>query len=348
VGVPGDPVLDADQGYPAAWRQALDQLRALGADLVPLDFEPLHQVARLLYDGPWVAERYAVVQALLDRQPDQFDPTVAEVIGAARGLSAVDTFRAQYTLRHHQAQATRLWEQVDMLLVPTAPRHPSFDDLAADPVGANALLGTYTNFVNLLGWCALALPAGTTAGALPFGVTAIGPGGLDAALARFGQRWQAQCAQPLGATGRPWAPTAAGSAPGLWPATRRTLPLVVVGAHLSGLPLNWQLTERGATLRQATTTAPVYRLYELPGTQPRKPGLLRCADGGQAITVEVWDMPTDQVGSFLALIPPPLGLGSVQLADGSTVHGFLCEPVALQGARDISASGGWRAHLAGT
>ncbi|MES2716352.1 MAG: allophanate hydrolase [Pseudomonadota bacterium] len=345
VGVPRCPVLDADLGYTAAWQQALGRLRALGAELVDLDFEPLHQVARLLYSGPWVAERYAVVQRLLDSRPAKLDATVATVIGAARGFSAVDTFRAQYSLRHHQAQTAHLWAQVDMLLVPTAPRHPSFADVAADPVGANALLGTYTNFVNLLGWCALALPAGTTAGGLPFGVTVIAQAQHDAALARFGQRWQALCAQPLGATGRAWAPP---PAPACWPATRRTLPLVVVGAHLSGLPLNWQLTERGATLRQATSTAPVYRLYELPGTQPRKPGLLRCAQGGQAIAVEVWDMPVDQVGSFLALIPPPLGLGSVLLADGSAVHGFLCEPVALDGARDITASGGWRAHLSST
>ena len=343
VGVPRTPVLDAGQGYDAAWQEALGQLQALGAELVELDFEPLHQVARLLYSGPWVAERYAVVQRLLDAQPAALDATVAKVVGAARGISAVDTFRAQYTLRHHQAQAPHLWAQVDMLLVPTAPRHPSFADVAADPVGANALLGTYTNFVNLLGWCALALPAGTTAGGLPFGVTGIAPANHDAALARFGQRWQQQCTQVLGATGRAWTPPPPAAC---WPATRPTLPLVVVGAHLSGLPLNWQLTERGATLRQATLTAPVYRLYELPGSQPRKPGLLRSADGGQAIAVEVWDMPLDQVGSFLALIPPPLGLGSVLLADGSTAHGFLCEPVALQGARDITASGGWRAHLA--
>jgi allophanate hydrolase len=343
VGVPRTPVLDADQGYPAAWKLALQQLRALGADIVELDFEPLHQVARLLYSGPWVAERYAVVQRLIDSQPARLDPTVATVIGAARGISAVDTFRAQYTLRHHQAQAALLWAQVDVLLVPTAPRHPSFDDVRADPVGANALLGTYTNFVNLLGWCALALPACTTASGLPFGVTFIAPGGHDAALASLGQRWQAQCAQVLGATGRPWAPPPPAAA---WPATRPTMPLAVVGAHLSGLPLNWQLTERGATLRGATQTAPLYKLYELPGTQPRKPGLLRCGPGGHAIALEVWDMPTDQVGSFLALIPQPLGLGTLTLADGSSVHGFLCEPAALDGARDISSTGGWRAHLA--
>ena len=343
VGVPRTSGLDADQGYAGAWQQALQQLRALGADVLELDFEPLHQVARLLYSGPWVAERYAVVQRLLDSRPDQLDATVAEVIGAARGFSAVDTFRAQYSLRHHQAQAALLWARVDVLLVPTAPRHPSFDEVRADPVGANALLGTFTNFVNLLGWCALALPSGVTATGLPFGVTFIAPAQHDAALAALGQRWQAQCAQVLGATGRPWQPPPPAAR---WPATRPTLPLAVVGAHLSGLPLNWQLTERGATLRCAARTAPLYRLYELPGTLPRKPGLLRCGAGGHAIVLEVWDMPIDQVGSFLGLIPQPLGLGTLTLADGSPVHGFLCEPAALEGARDISHTGGWRAHLA--
>ena len=341
VGVPKTPVLDA--AYADTWAAARQHLHRLGATLVELDFEPLHQVAHLLYSGPWVAERYAVVQPLLDARPEQLDATVAQVIGSARQFSAVDTFRAQYSLRQQRARTAALWQQVDVLMVPTAPRHPRFAELAADPLGVNAALGTYTNFVNLLGWCALALPSGVTHEHLPFGITFIGQGGHDAALARLGQQWQAQAAQVLGATGRPWTPPPTALC---WPATQPTLALAVVGAHLSGLPLNGQLTERGATLRCATHTAPLYRLYELPGTRPRKPGLLRCAEGGQAIAVEVWDMPIAQVGSFLALIPAPLGLGTLMLADGSSVHGFLCEPVALAGALDISASGGWRQHLA--
>ena len=345
LGVPRAPLLDAACGYPGAWRQALDQARALGAEVVELDFEPLHEVAQLLYSGPWVAERYAVVQTLLERQPQALDATVATVISQATRHMAVDAFRAQYALRRYQAQLAPLWSQVDALLVPTAPRHPSLADLAADPVGANALLGTYTNFVNLLGWSALALPASVTDRGLPFGVTFIGPAQADAALARWGQRWQAQVAQPLGATGRAWvAPDTALP----WPATRATLPIAVVGAHLSGLPLNSQLTERGATLAAATHTAPLYRLFELPGTTPRKPGMVRCGPGGHAIAVEVWDMPVEHVGSFLALIPQPLGLGTLELADGRRVHGFVCEPIALEGARDISHHGGWRAHLAVT
>jgi allophanate hydrolase len=215
-------------------------------------------------------------------------------------------------------------------------------------VAANARLGVYTNFVNLLGWCALALPASVIpvpgARGLPFGVTFIAPGGTDAALARFGRRWQAQVGQPLGATGQRRVIASEPIAP--WPASAPTLPLAVVGAHLSGLPLNGQLLERGARLRSRTRTAPHYRLYALPGTTPPKPGLLRVPGSGQALEIEVWDMPLARLGSFLALVPSPLGLGSIELADGTQVHGFLCEPFALEGARDISHFGGWRAYLA--
>jgi allophanate hydrolase len=343
VGVPRQPVLVAAQGYDRAWTQALERLRSTPAEVVELDFEPLLAVARLLYEGPWVAERYATVQALLDERPEALDATVAAVIAKARQFSAVDTCRAQYQLQAARQKLAALWQDVDLLMVPTAPRHPSLGDLAAEPVAANALLGTYTNFVNLLGWSALALPSGTAAAGLPFGVTFIGQAHADAALARWGQQWQARTGLPLGATGR--TPGAATAQP-LWPLSKPTLPLAVVGAHLSGLPLNSQLLERGAVLRQATTTAPAYRLYALPGTTPPKPGLVRVAEGGASLAVEVWDMPLNQLGSFLALIPQPLGLGTLELADGSTVHGFLCENIAVQDARDISSFGGWRAFLA--
>jgi allophanate hydrolase len=340
IGVPAAPDLSAD--YAPAWPLALQMARELGHEIVPLDFAPLHAVADLLYNGPWVAERHAVVQDLLERQPEAIEPTVRRVIEGALGRSATETFKAQYALRAAQRDTAALWQQVDVLMVPTAPAHPRFAELDADPVGANARLGRYTNFVNLLGWCALALPASFSEQGLPFGATFIAPGQADAALARFGMTWQAAAALPLGATGarRP-TPSA-----GAWPATEATLPLAVVGAHLSGMPLNGQLTERGATLREATTTAPCYRLHALRGTVPPKPGLQRVAEGGSAIAVEVWNLPLRHIGSLLALIPAPLGLGSVTLADGSAVHGFICEGHALAGATDITHYGGWRAYMA--
>ena len=342
IGIPALPVFTGDAGYRASFERAVSQAESLGHQVVPIDFAPLHAVAELLYSGPWVAERHAVVQALLDRDPGAFDPTVRRVIEGARAHSATDAFRAQYRLRAAQRDCAAFWQRTDVLMVPTAPGHPRHAEVQADPVGENSRLGTYTNFVNLLGWCALALPAGFTAAGLPFGVTFIAPGTGDAALARFGQTWQRSLALPLGATGRAYP---APKAPPAWPASQPTLPIAVVGAHLSGLPLNGQLTERGATLSQATYTAPRYRLFALPNTTPSKPGLLRSDEGGAAIAVEVWDVPLAAVGSFLALIPPPLGLGSLELADGRWVHGFICEPHALTGARDVTSFGGWRAYF---
>ena len=331
VGVPA-VMPPLDDGYQAAFEAACQAARSAGHTLVPLDFKPLFDVAHMLYSGPWVAERHAVVRQLLAEQPAALDPVVRSVIAQAARYSATDAFEALYRVQAARVQLQALWRQVDLLLVPTAPNHPTFAAVAADPVGSNARLGTFTNFVNLLGWCALAVPAGRTAGGLPFGVTWIAPAHADAALARFGSAWLEEAATPASAG---------------WPvASTPTMPIAVVGAHLSGLPLNGQLLERGATLRCATHTAPSYRFFALPGTVPPKPGLLRVASGGSAIAVEVWDMPVAAVGSFLALIPPPLGLGTVLLADGSHVHGFVCEPWALEGAADISATGGWRAYLA--
>ena len=311
-----------------------------------IDFTPLHAVAALLYDGPWVAERHAVVQHLLERAPEALDPTVRRVIERAIDFSATDAFRGQYALRAARRDIAALWQQVDLLMVPTAPGHPTFAQLDADPLGANARLGLYTNFVNLLGWCAIALPAGFTPDdgeTLPFGVTFIAPGRADAALAHFGARWQAAADLPLGATGAPRARAPTATLP--VPAVEPSMSIAVVGAHLTGMPLNGQLTERGATLRETTTTAPCYRLHALAGTRPPKPGLQRVADGGAAIALEVWDVPLHEVGALLALVPAPLGLGSVELGDGRRVHGFICEGHALADAVDITAYGGWRAYI---
>ncbi len=331
IGVPSLARFDGDAGYEPMFAAAVQRARRLGHRVVDLDFEPLHEVAALLYDGPWVAERHHTVKALLEAQPESMDPVVRQVIERSLRFSATDAFEAQYRLRAMQQALRALWQQVDVLMVPSAPGHPTFAQVDADPLGVNARLGTYTNFVNLLGWCALALPAGLTPAGLPFGVTFIAAAAHDVALLALGRHWQ----------GNPQAAAALRT-----PASTPTLPIAVVGAHLSGLPLNGQLRERGATLREGTRTAPAYRLYALPDTSPPKPGLQRCAQGGHAIEVEVWDMPMAALGSFLALIPAPLGLGSVELADGRQVHGFLCEAHALAGARDISGFGGWRAYLA--
>ena len=344
IGVPSEPRLSRSGAYAAPYAEARDRAALLGHVVVPIDFDALHETAELLYAGPWVAERHAVVQPLLERAPEALEPTVRAVIGSAAKYSATDAFRAQYALRALQRKAAAIWRMVDLLLVPTAPMHPRFSEVAADPIGVNAALGVYSNFVNLLGWCAIALPAGRTANGLPFGVTAIAPAEHDAALVAFGCAWQQSLELPLGATAAAIDPRTV-SMPMLRPAVRASLPIAVVGAHMTGMPLNAQLVERDARLLAATTTAPRYRLFALPGTTPPKPGLVRAKNGGLPIVLEVWDVPQEHIGSFLAAIPAPLGIGQVELADGSWVHGFLCEAAAAADALDISSHGGWRAWL---
>jgi allophanate hydrolase len=348
IGIPSQAIFHGDAGYGPAFERAVAVLRELGHEVVPIDFAPLHAVADLLYGGPWVAERHAVVETLLERHPEAIEPTVRTVIAAACAMTATDAFRGFYALRAAQRATRAIWERVDLLMAPSAPGHPRHAEVDAEPIAINARLGAYTNFVNLLGWCALALPASFTEAGLPFGVTFIAPRGHDAALARFGARWQAHVALPLGATTRMLAAGGAdvdGDA-SAWPASEETVPIVVVGAHLRGLPLNPQLLALGAHFGAATHTAPRYRLFALPNTVPPKPGLLRVADGGAAIEVEVWALPSARVGAFLASIAAPLGIGSIELADGRRVHGFLCESHALAGATDITVHGGWRAYLA--
>lgn len=354
IGIPRIVQVDAAIGYDKGWTQALAQAEAMGATVVSVDLSPFEAVAALLYDGPWVAERYAVVQSLIEARPETMDATVRAVIERAKGFDAVSTFKAQYQLEALAAQAAAVWQDIDLLMVPTAPTCPTRAAVAADPVGRNSELGRYTNFVNLLGLAALAMPVGFTASGLPFGVTFIAPGGSDAALAGWGHAWE-DALPRIGLPGAGGHVLGAGlrvareadRLPAATPAAVPTMLLAVVGAHLEGLPLHWQLTQRSARLVSRTRTAAQYRLHALPGTVPPKPGLARVADGeaGAAIEVEVYEVPQAAVGSFLALIPSPLGLGSVQLADGQWVHGFICEPWALAGAPDISAFGGWRAYL---
>ncbi|MGM9490829.1 allophanate hydrolase [Ideonella sp. YS5] len=344
IGVPALPTVDQGIGYAECFDAALAQLRAWEVEVVPVEMAPLHVVAQLLYEGPWVAERQAAVRSLLDTAPQSMDPTVRQVIEAGRGQDAVTAFEGRYALETLRQQIAPMWDTIDALMVPTAPTCPTRAAVAEAPIARNSELGRYTNFVNLLGLAALALPSGFTPAGLPFGITFIAPGGSDAALARLGARWEAARGLPLGRMQRQ--PTGDDRAITRLPRAASTLQLAVVGAHLQGMPLHGQLVERGCRFVERTRTAPSYRLYALPETKPPKPGLARVADAGQAIEVEVYEMPSDQLGSFLALIPPPLGLGSVQLADGRWVHGFICEPLALAGAEDISAHGGWRAWLA--
>ncbi|KQX38426.1 allophanate hydrolase [Variovorax sp. Root434] len=345
-GVPDRLSFFGDAAAEQAFNDATARLLAMGGSPVTIPYAPLAEAAALLYESALVAERYAAVREFFDAHGDEVIEPVRGIFASGRSYTAADVFEAQTRLRAIAQQVEPMWRDIDVLLVPTAPTHYTREQMRADPVVLNRNLGAYTNFVNLLDYAALSVPSSLRADGLPFGITLIGPCGSDLALADLGQRYHHATGLAQGALGLPLpAPRAI---PGLAAPDAGTLPIAVVGAHLSGMPLNSQLTERGATLMQATITSPAYRLHALPGTVPPKPGLRRVAEGeeGTAIALEVWAVPLTQVGSFLALIPPPLGLGSVELADGSWVKGFICEGHALAGAQDVTHHGGWRAYVA--
>ena len=345
VGLPTPLDFLGDQAAQSAFDRALDILRQNAQfEFVEIPFEPFDQIAQLLYDGPWVAERRLAIGDFFRERGGQMDPTVHEIIGKADGKSAIDTFKALYRLEAGKRMAEAVFTQVDCLLVPTAPTIHKRATVAADPIARNSDFGLYTNFVNLLGMSALALPGPFRSDGLPAGITLIAPGGGDHRLAELGRRIEPLLHQRLGLSLAP-PPRMMQALPPL-PDTTPSVRLAVVGAHLSGMPLNWQLQERCGRLLGQTRTAAQYRLFALPGTEPRKPGLVRAASGGAAIEVEVWELPATHFGSFVASIPAPLGIGTLTLQDGSEVQGFLCEAAAALDAEDITHFGGWRAYRA--
>ncbi|TDL83844.1 allophanate hydrolase [Meridianimarinicoccus aquatilis] len=317
----------------AAFESSVAALKGAGAVVTEVDFTPFYDVAQMLYEGAWVAERHSVIDHLMDTDPEAVLPVTRAIVGKAETLSATDAFRGFYKLADLKRACAPILDACDMLCVPTIPTFYTVADLEADPVTPNSNLGTYTNFVNLLDLAAIAVKTGPRSDGRPGSVTLIGPAGSDGRLAAEAQRIEAL------ASGTP-APT-----PTPQPGAGE-IALAVCGAHMSGLPLNGQLTSRGGRFLAATTTAPEYSFYALPGGPPDRPGLIRQTQGGSAIEVEVWAMPIESIGSLLAIIPAPLGLGQVRLGDGSSVPGFLCEAVATEGATDISSLGGWRAFLA--
>ncbi|MCD1629811.1 allophanate hydrolase [Marinobacter shengliensis] len=343
LAIPEHPEFFGDQRAEAAWNTALSQWRQLdttGVELLPLDFSPLLELAALLYEGPWVAERHAAVKGFMAGHAGDMNETVRSIISKAERFTATDTFNAQYRKEELLRQIDSLLAEVDGLLVPTAPIAPTIEAVNADPVALNSQLGTYTNFVNLADMCALAVPAGFRDDGLPFGVTLISGAWKDRELQSLASQWLNAHPTPLGATDKARPEEVVTYQPAV-----PTIQVAVVGAHLSGMPLNTQLTERKARLLEQTTTTPNYRLYALPNTTPPKPGLKRVEDGGAEIVLEVWEMAASEFGSFVDLIPAPLGIGNVELADGRWVNGFICEGYGFTGARDVTEFGGWRAFI---
>jgi len=331
-----------DRAYAGLYAQAIGQLAKMGGTAVPFDYTPFRDAAQLLYSGPWVAERTAAVGAFITGAADDAGvwPVTRDIILAGREYSAVDAFEGQYELADLKARADAEMKDLDILAVPTAGTIYRLSDLEREPVLYNSHLGRYTNFVNFFGMSALALPFGFRPDGMPFGITLIARPHAERALLAFGARWQRALGLPLGKTASKLPPVEADPS-----AADDRVSIAVVGAHMSGLPLNGQLTELGGRQEMASRTAPFYRFYALPGDPPARPGMLRVATGGAAIELEVWSLPAAAVGAFARRIPGPLGLGSVALEDGSTVLGFLCESYATEGARDITALGGWRAYL---
>ena len=320
----------------------MQAIESLGARVVEFDFEPFGEVARLLYEGPWVAERYAATKPLIESNPEALYPVTRAIIEGARKFDAVAAFEAFYRLADLKARTKRAWADFDVMLLPTAPRYYTVAEVEADPVRLNSLLGTYTNFVNLLDLSAIATPSGMRGDGLPSSVTLVGPSGADGLLAGVAALIQSRSGAPMGATGEPAPPPRQAAAH----ATRDRVEIAVVGAHLTGLPLNRELVELGASFLREVETTRDYRLFALPGTVPAKPGLLRVADGaGAAIKAEVWTLDPAGFGAFVAKIPAPLTIGAVRLSDGGSVKGFLVEAEAVKAAEDVSRFGGWRAYL---
>ena len=333
IAVPAQPEFFGDALQRQAWEATLVRLQAAGIELVEVDTAPLAQIATLLYGGPWVAERDAAVGDFARAHPDAVHPVVRAIVTGRAG-SARDAFEALYRMAALRRLVEHAWREHAALLLPGVPTTYTIEQMLADPVELNSRLGTYTNFANLLDLAGLNVPAGSRGDHLPFGVSLIGAGFSDDRLL-----WLARALAPaLAAHAEPDAPAAPA-------ADAHSVPIAVVGAHLSGLPLNGQLTSRGARLLARTRTAPRYRLYELPGTTPARPGMVR-DEAGAALEIEIWALPRAGWASFMEGVPPPLAIGTIETADGRWVKGFVCEPHALAGATEVTAFGGWRAWLA--
>ena len=345
IGVPDAAglVFGGDAQAEAAFAAGLKDLESLVPGRSAVDMTPLFETAKLLYHGPWVGERWAATRATIETQPEAMLDVTRAIVDQAKAFSAADAFDGQYRLAELRREAEAVFAAIDVLVVPTFPRPRTLADLVADPVGPNSELGTYTNFVNLLDLCALAVPGRFRSDGLPAGVTLIAPAGRDGLLASLGAALHAAADVPMGATG---APLPARFVPETVLAEGE-IEIVVVGAHLSGLPLNHELTSRGGRFLRTVPTAPDYRFFALPGGPPFRPGLLRVAAGeGSSVETEVWALPAAGFGTFVAGIPAPLGIGTIRLADGTVPKGFLAEPEGVRDAQDISHLGGWRAFLA--
>ena len=342
IGIPKGFQCDERVGYQTAFKTSTEKLNDMSFDCIEIDMFVLNEVAKLLYDGPWVAERYSVIQGILASNPNDIDQTVKQVIEKAINFDAKDTFNAMYRLADLRVQAKKIWDQIDVLMVPTAPTLPTLNELKLEPIKKNSELGEYTNFVNLLGWSAIAVPSEITSMGLPFGVTFIAPGGYESALSQLALKWQIRSGLQLGSNLRSFSHNDAEISS--MPLCEPAIQIAVVGAHLKGFQLHWQLIERNCKFVKIAKTSSSYKLVALASTLPAKPGLIRVDEEGVSIELEIYEMPSSELGSFFNLIQQPLGLGSIELDDGKWVKGFICDANVLSHSTDISSFGGWRKY----
>ncbi|HEY5716318.1 MAG TPA: allophanate hydrolase [Psychromonas sp.] len=347
IGLPEKQQLEffADSSAQVLFEKNIELLKMAGAEMIPINFQPFLDAAKLLYEGPWVAERYAAIEDFFDKDAKQCLPVIETIIGGAKTHSAVDAFKAMYRLQAYKIECDAILAQVDCILTPTTGTTYTIAQVEAEPIKLNSNLGYYTNFMNLLDYAAIALPAGFLESGLPFGITLFGPAFSDRLLLSIGARVQQMRGLTLGATGQAL-PMLNKPAAGVSAADE--IDIAVCGAHLSGFPLNAQLLDRGGRLLKACKTSANYRLYALAGGPPYRPGLIRVMEAneqGVAIEVEVWRLPAHTLGSFLAGIAQPLGLGKVELEDNSWVSSFICEGYAISDALDITQFGGWSAYM---
>ncbi|CAG79240.1 hypothetical protein B0I72DRAFT_133264 [Yarrowia lipolytica] len=352
--VPETPLWFGDELNPALFDDAVERLRQQGVKVVKIDFTPLFDLAKCLYEGPWVAERYAAIKDFVQNRKEDMDETVYGIVKQAENFTAADAFAYEYKRRAIVRKIEEIFSSIDGLIVPTCPLFPTMESVAKEPVTVNAHQGTYTNFVNLADLSALAIPVGFRKDGFPFGITLISQKFNDYALLDMAQKFL-PASRPLGALPKDKFTAKKGDllASSIVDNMPRTIPLAVVGAHLTGMPLNWQLQKVEATLARRTKTADYYRLYALANTVPTKPGLRRVLPSdttlrGEAIEVEIWDVPYRNFGEFVSMVPHPLGIGTIELADGKWVKGFICEQLGYDDAEDITKFGGWRAYKAET
>jgi allophanate hydrolase len=342
IGVPRADQLEffGDGEYQRLYESAIQKCRSQGLMVQEIDVASLLETGQLLYQGPWIAERYAAIEEFIRVHADALHPITRALIEGARSLSATDAFKGQYRLMALKRRSEAVWQRCDVLLMPTAGTIFKIADMEADPIALNSKLGFYTNFVNFLDLAAVATPAGFRADGLPFGVTLIGRRSTDFDLLKLAASLHPSLVSTVGALDWPLPP-----APVPKPGAPAVLALAVCGAHMDGLPLNRELRDRGGLLLRKARTSPRYRLYALPGGPPQRPGLVRTGAGGASIDVEVWGLAPAEFGAFVSNIRAPLGVGKIELDDGDLVSGFLCETYAIEKAADITAFGSWRAYL---